>query len=369
MDNSENTTQETGEGGSADPPQNIQGPRRKRISGAQQRKRQREREQRGALEATGSTTHSTLTQAATKPRAGKQPPQGGSSQPGSSGSQDKKRLRSDGSSEVSPRGQPKRRAMEQPSTSAPLKYSEVIASHLRVAVIDKQDWDSSSLGRLSATQVELLQGELAKRLDNTLFSGKQVAPIFRSTSYSQETLKFTCENDSSLDWLKNTICSLPPLWEGANLDVVPVDQLPKLTKVTLWIPGNPVETGVILRRLAAQNPWAKIEEWINFHTVTRSDPKGIVLLFGVREAIEKDLRSRGGRLNYMFTSHTVKIHQAVTSTESREAGLPTPMEEGEPETANPETTSIEPEKSQSTPGCPATEVDSEQLFGTSNGGQ
>ena len=32
-----------------------------------------------------------------------------------------------------------------------------------------------------------------------------------------------------------------PLWEGAQLNVVPLAELPRLVRATLWIPGLPVD--------------------------------------------------------------------------------------------------------------------------------
>lgn len=54
----------------------------------------------------------------------------------------------------------------------------------------------------------------------------------------------------SLAWLTNTIKTKRyPLWESAALDVIPVDQLPKLTKVSLWIPKASDKKDHALKRL------------------------------------------------------------------------------------------------------------------------
>ena len=120
--------------------------KRKSISGAKQKRRRKARQ--AALEAAGSTTVEQATPATTGPtslaiprktgskfQAGNRKPQGESSQPGRS--QVKKRQRSDAlSSEVSPQVNPKKKPPASGTTSG---YSQMAASHLRVAVIDKQE--------------------------------------------------------------------------------------------------------------------------------------------------------------------------------------------------------------------------------------
>lgn len=213
-----------------------------------------------------------------------------------------------------------------------MSYSTVTDSHLRVAVIDKQDWNSDSLGRLTVTQVALLEGELTKRLDLALAGeGTGEPPIFRSWKHSQGILRIHCENDGSLTWLRTCITSLPPLWEGSMLELIPEGQLPRLTKVTLWIPDKTEDTDVVLGRLKRQNPWAKVCDWVVFHTADREEPKGKILVFGVREQTKNKLIERQGRVNYLFTSLKVKIHGSAAEVR-REVESPAPMETGQIQT-------------------------------------
>lgn len=137
----------------------------KRGSGAQQRRRQRERRLLETQEASGSRSTSGVSSTPNAPR--KSPVEGDL--------RGSKRHRSDLSSEDSPRGNPRKRPQTRPipaaKTGHTVPYSAVTDGHLRVAVIDKQDWNSDSLGRLSVTQVERLEGELTKRLDLALAGG------------------------------------------------------------------------------------------------------------------------------------------------------------------------------------------------------
>lgn len=206
-------------------------PKRKRISGAQQRKRQRLRQEMAANSATKIVSQSlytsTMQMYQSKPH--------GSLGYGTTITQNKRKH----CDAVPPRHSPAKRRFVEPSGSKQPAWVPS-SNHLRVAVIDKQNWDNSSLGKLSANQVEELKKVLLQKLDETLFEGNSNPPTFKSWTHTHESLRIVCETEASLDWLKETVKRLPPLWEGAKLEVVPYDQLPRLTKVTLWVPGKDV---------------------------------------------------------------------------------------------------------------------------------
>ena len=108
----------------------------------------------------------------------------------------------------------------QETTSKEHSYRKVAASHLRVVVIDVQ----LPLGKLTANQVDMVQndlmGALERRLEQCLPSGRQAA-TFTDIKYTGEILRITYEDEIYLEWLKQTVRSLKPLWEGAQLNVVP----------------------------------------------------------------------------------------------------------------------------------------------------
>ncbi|KAJ3643255.1 hypothetical protein Zmor_025979 [Zophobas morio] len=111
----------------------------------------------------------------------------------------------------------------QETTSKGHSYREVAASHLRVAVINVHH----PLGKLTANQVEMVQnclmGALDRQLQQYLASGRQAA-TFRGIKYTGEILRRTSEDEISLEWLKQTVRSLIPLWEAAQLNVVPLTE-------------------------------------------------------------------------------------------------------------------------------------------------
>ncbi|KAJ3664979.1 hypothetical protein Zmor_000506 [Zophobas morio] len=225
-----------------------------------------------------------------------------------------------------PAAEKQKRMRRQETTSREQSYREAAASHLRVAVIDVQH----PLGKLTADQVEIVQkslmGALDKQLDQCLASGRQAA-TFRGMKYTGEILRITCEDELSLKWLQQTVRSLTPLWEGAQLNVVPLADLPRLVRATLWIPGPPVDAGVVLRRLEGQNQWANVKKWLLFHREAKPEAAspGNLFVFGLGMEEAKIIREREGRINYMLSSFNLKLKENEASAKEGR----TPMEEVE----------------------------------------
>ena len=62
-------------------------------------------------------------------------------------------------------------------------------------------------------------GTLDRQFEQCLALGRQAA-TFRGIKYTREILRITCEDEMSLELLKQTVRSVTLLWEGAQLNVV-----------------------------------------------------------------------------------------------------------------------------------------------------
>ncbi|CAG9831404.1 unnamed protein product [Diabrotica balteata] len=182
-------------------------------------------------------------------------------------------------------------------------FAEAALRHLKVAIIDKVN----PYGKVTADRENLIKCSLIEKLDRTTLS----------TSSSQS------DDDGALAWLEKATADLKP-WEEASLVVVSQDKLPKLTKASLWIPGdanhtsNDPERG--LQRLTAQNPDMAIARWCNFHHEVKKDPKGHLFVFGIGDDEMAVLRKRAMRLSYTFTSLTLKASANKVKDTSSEPG-------------------------------------------------
>ncbi|KAJ3621762.1 hypothetical protein Zmor_007308 [Zophobas morio] len=62
-------------------------------------------------------------------------------------------------------------------------------------------------------------------------------------------------------------------------NVVPLAELPRLVRATLWIPGPPVDAEVVLHRLQGQNQWGRVKKWLVFHHEVKPETASLDNLF------------------------------------------------------------------------------------------
>lgn len=234
----------------------------------------------------------------------------------------KKRNRSGTSSEP-PREHKRVKHGPRPSDAPTTSYKDATLSHLKVAIIDKDN----PYGKIPKAKEVLVKKALTGELDKFIFStpGSSTSrpPVFRSWTYSGEIVRIVCEDENTLEWLTKSVASLRP-WESAALAVVRLDQLPRLTKAALWIPVEPEsdreEKEVVVSRLAGQNPTVNVRRWCLFHHEAKEDPRGLLLVFGIGDEDIQILRARSMRLHYLFQSLVLKIKPEKPTNE--EVGPP-----------------------------------------------
>ncbi|CAH1109635.1 unnamed protein product [Psylliodes chrysocephalus] len=196
---------------------------------------------------------------------------------------------------------------ENPTQVLPgISYNDAATSHLKVAIINKDN----SCGEITTEREILVKKTLMGELDKTMLStscSKTKPPTFRSWSYSGVIIRVTCDDDLTLEWLKTKVLTLKT-WEGATLAVVRMDELPKLTKASLWIQGEEKadldEKKVVLRRLEGQNPNLHVAKWCTFHHEIKKDSKGH--LFNIGDEDMGTLKAKSIRMSYEFTSLIIR---------------------------------------------------------------
>ncbi|VEN51786.1 unnamed protein product [Callosobruchus maculatus] len=204
------------------------------------------------------------------------------------------------------------RVVKRPRPAQATNYRESATNHLKVAVID----NCNPLGKIPAEKERLLKRALLEELDTIVLSRRasERPPVFRSWKYVGEIIKIVCEDEDTLEWLKETIFTIRP-WEDADLDVVRADQLPRLTKATLWIPveaDHPLEeVDLVVRRLDGHNPQVAIRSWSIFHHEVTNNTRGCghLLVFGIGNRDLETLRENAMKLNYQFQSLYLKVKE------------------------------------------------------------
>ncbi|KAJ3655602.1 hypothetical protein Zmor_014724 [Zophobas morio] len=169
-------------------------------------------------------------------------------------------------------------------------------------------------------------GALDRQLEQCLAARRQ-ATTCRSIKYTEEILRITYEDEVSLEWLKQTVRFLTRLWEGAQLNVVLLAELPRLVRTTLWIPGPLMDVEVVLNPLEGQNQWARVNNLLLFHHEAKPEAvsKGNIFVFDFGMDETKTIRKRAGSTSYMLPSFNLEFKENKASTQEGQ----TPMEKAE----------------------------------------
>lgn len=92
------------------------------------------------------------------------------------------------------------------------KYSQVIADHLKVLIVDRMNGITASQGsQLKIAIMQCLEKHVGANQNKPV-------PRFLETSYNFKCLKVVCADEESLQWLKEKVPPLKP-WPGARLEV------------------------------------------------------------------------------------------------------------------------------------------------------
>lgn len=90
----------------------------------------------------------------------------------------------------------------------------------------------------------------------------------------------------------------------------------------------------MLGRLRAQNPDLAVARWCVFHYEVKESPQGHLVVFGVGDEDVAVLKRRLMRVNYAFTSLSLRLtktREENTSGDPRPSGVEPPMVETKPE--------------------------------------
>ena len=119
-------------------------------------------------------------------------------------------------------------------------------------------------------------------------------PRFQETYLHRGSLKVTCVDKQSAIWLKGQVRNLRK-WEGADLEVIEAHELLKYVRVMAWIPGAPMDTAVMLRRLEKLNSGLATGRWIIHERHEDASGKGVRLALGVDHRAIPTLQAQGMR--------------------------------------------------------------------------
>ena len=115
-------------------------------------------------------------------------------------------------------------------------YSEVAKGHLIRAVIDRSDPDCA----ISHTNWDIVRRKLMGVFWKVLKENPGPSPQCDDAGWYRSRVKLmACSNERSAMLLKQAIALLDGLWEGARLDVVSIDEIPRLEPWPVYRTNHP----------------------------------------------------------------------------------------------------------------------------------
>jgi hypothetical protein len=162
-----------------------------------------------------------------------------------------KRPHSDSSTPSQEKQQPKKPRSTQVQTGT---YEEAVTG-IEMAIIQRRHPEVI----LDQTQTDIIQEKLLTAVDAN--PAGETPPQFLHSIFAQGVLWITCANESTKDWLMQTISGLGELWEGAELTVVDSKEIPKRLMMFVRIPDTS-EVNTVITRLRKQNPELNTSDWL-----------------------------------------------------------------------------------------------------------
>ena len=132
-------------------------------------------------------------------------------------------------------------------------YKEAVTG-IKMVIIHRHHPDI----KLDQTQTDIIQTKLLTAVE--VNHSDEIPPQFLYSKFAQGVFWITCANESTRDWLMQTISGLGELWEGAELTVVDSKDLQKRPRVLVRIPDI-TDVNTILTRLRKQNPELNMSDW------------------------------------------------------------------------------------------------------------
>lgn len=144
------------------------------------------------------------------------------------------------------------------SLDALMPLSEISKQTLKICIIDKSsdDW------RISNDNFSLIEEKIQDVIID-LFAGKKLIrlPNFHMTEKYRGHRVISCENDFSLQFLKDAVQNLGEIWSGAKLEVKLLHEIPSDPVISINLPVRHNDIKKSTSLLACHNPDFPVKKW------------------------------------------------------------------------------------------------------------
>ncbi|XP_071578123.1 uncharacterized protein [Temnothorax nylanderi] len=130
-----------------------------------------------------------------------------------------------------------------------------------------------------------------------------------------------CSNRKSRDFLTQVIGSCGKLWQGAQLEVIQMSQLPLRKKISLWIPP-PVPEGddTVVKILGKQNKGLKTQSWRIISSAKSQNGKEKDFVLTIDGESMESLRKSKGSIKFGLGTLKARLPNDKSSETARTSG-------------------------------------------------
>lgn len=191
-------------------------------------------------------------------------------------------------------------------------FANAASEDLTLYLVNKTD-------TITEDQLKLIEAQLNEELDNYIMTAPTTAPTFRS-GFRNGILRLICTDAFSAEWFKNVVKNMPPLWNGAKLELDANDPSTNAGNRGTPIPRRPtirffIPTGIkqptpeeVLTKLQFQNNPLETDNWIVWKADEKEDGKFYHV--SVDENDIEIIRAKKGRLFYYYGSIKINLPKA-----------------------------------------------------------
>ena len=171
-------------------------------------------------------------------------------------------------------------------------FKDVLVEDLTVGLVNV---DGSSMDPCTA---EALQDKLDDLINITVTQGLP-APVFASAKLVNGNYKVTCNNATTLAWLRKAVVDILKIWPEGKFKVVGKDELQKTVRIALHIPNlKHLEVKIMLAKIEAQNPNLKAKSWRFNARKDYREGGGEMIFLSIDESEAEKIRKNGNRLHF-----------------------------------------------------------------------
>ncbi|CAG9858170.1 unnamed protein product [Phyllotreta striolata] len=183
----------------------------------------------------------------------------------------------------------------QPTSSTPHDPSN---QHQKVAILDKR----YPRVLLTDHQVSILQDKLVEALETAPRGDESYK--FEGTEFSEGVLWIRCANETTKNWLKDTVTLLGNPWADSQLSAVDHKNVPRRYTVRLILQDSDDEANV-RARLVRQNSELNLPDWFLVERSLQDEQQ--ILVYSVDEDTLRALERNSNKMYYKLGTVGIKV--------------------------------------------------------------